>query len=162
MYLVLALWAGGTGAGQNIYLRLIFPPCPSFATEILFGNYHPYFSTMRRTSLPERKIEYYRKILLFTSRYLATGKGFHSFHQEHLFGVNHSRYYTGHIRSNMGMSTRSVCHRKARTGYVHQFYKNFHNCLDAVNDKHIRMCKPDDSGSPFFNHKSFFSTVLTV
>jgi len=43
-----------------------------------------------------------------------------------------------------------------------EFYErtNFPNCLGAVDGKHIRMCKPDDSGSLFFNYKNFFSTVL--
>ena len=47
MYLV-ALSAGGTGAGQNKYtfaffLSLALMP-PSFATEVIFGNYREYFS----------------------------------------------------------------------------------------------------------------------
>ena len=37
---------------------------------------------------------------------------------------------------------------------------NFPNCLRAVDGKHIRMCKPDNSGSPFFNYKNFISTVF--
>jgi hypothetical protein len=43
-----------------------------------------------------------------------------------------------------------------------EFYEksNFPNCLGAADSKHIRMRKSDDSGSPFFNYKNFFSTVL--
>ncbi|GFG34283.1 hypothetical protein Cfor_00525 [Coptotermes formosanus] len=37
---------------------------------------------------------------------------------------------------------------------------NFPNCIGAVDGKHIRRCKPDGSGSEFFNYKSYFSTVL--
>jgi len=48
MYLVVALSAGGTGAGQNKYTFAFSLPLalmsPSFATEVLFGNYHEYFS----------------------------------------------------------------------------------------------------------------------
>jgi len=48
MYLVVALSAGGTGAGQNKYTFAFFLPLalmsPSCATEVLFGNYHEYFS----------------------------------------------------------------------------------------------------------------------
>jgi hypothetical protein len=48
MYLVLALSAGGTGDGQNKYTNAFFLPLvlmsPSFATEVLFGNYSKYFS----------------------------------------------------------------------------------------------------------------------
>jgi hypothetical protein len=45
-----------------------------------------------------------------------------------------------------------------------EFYErtNFPNCLSAVDGKHIRMCKPDDSGCLFFNYKNLFSTVLMV
>lgn len=43
-----------------------------------------------------------------------------------------------------------------------EFYErtNFPQCIGAVDGKHIRMCKPDGSGSAFFNYKSFFSMVL--
>jgi hypothetical protein len=48
MYLVVALSAGGTGAGQNKYAFAFFLPLalmtPSVATEVLFGNYPEYFS----------------------------------------------------------------------------------------------------------------------
>jgi len=48
MYLVVVLPAGGTGAGQNKHTFAFFLPLalmsPSFATEVLFGNYREYFS----------------------------------------------------------------------------------------------------------------------
>ena len=37
---------------------------------------------------------------------------------------------------------------------------NFPNYLGAVDGKHIRLCKSDDSSSLFFNYKNFFSVVL--
>ena len=42
-----------------------------------------------------------------------------------------------------------------------EFYErtNFPNCI-AVDGKHIRMRKPNESGSQFFNYKNFFSTVF--
>ncbi|GFG34615.1 hypothetical protein Cfor_01943 [Coptotermes formosanus] len=39
---------------------------------------------------------------------------------------------------------------------------NFPNCIGAVDGKYICMCKPDGSGSEFFNYKSYFSTVLVA
>lgn len=39
-------------------------------------------------------------------------------------------------------------------------YTNFPNCIGAVDGKHIRMIKPLDSGSLYYNYKNFYSTVL--
>jgi len=37
---------------------------------------------------------------------------------------------------------------------------NFLHCLGAVDGKHIRVIKPERSGSMFYNYKDFFSFVL--
>lgn len=43
-----------------------------------------------------------------------------------------------------------------------QFYlrTNFPNCIGAVDGKHVRLRKPQGTGSVFFNYKHFFSMVL--
>jgi len=45
-----------------------------------------------------------------------------------------------------------------------EFYKrtNFLNCIGAVDGKHIRIRKPNESGSQFFNYKNFSSMVLVA
>jgi len=43
-----------------------------------------------------------------------------------------------------------------------EFYErtNFVNCIVTVHSKHIRMRKPNEIGSQFFNYKNFFSGKL--
>jgi len=45
---------------------------------------------------------------------------------------------------------------------ANEFYErtNFPNCIGAVDGKHIRIRKPNESGSQFLNYEKFFSTVL--
>ena len=52
---------------------------------------------------------------------------------------------------------------KRAVGIVFEFEKtaNFPQCLGAVDGKHIRVIKPERSGSMFYNYKDFsFSMVL--
>ena len=39
-------------------------------------------------------------------------------------------------------------------------YANFPNCIGAIDGKHIRLVQPTDTGSFYYNYKTFFSTVL--
>lgn len=48
--------------------------------------------------------------------------------------------------------------QKIANGYLSK--TNFPHCLGAVDGKHIRLRKPDNSGSMYFNYKDYFSIVL--
>lgn len=50
----------------------------------------------------------------------------------------------------MWFSIADQCHRKT----------DFPNCIDAIDEKHIRCINARKSGSNYFNYKHFFSVVL--
>lgn len=39
-------------------------------------------------------------------------------------------------------------------------FANFPNCIGAADGKHIRVIKPTDTGSLYYNYKHYFSIVL--
>ena len=119
MYLVVALSAGGTGAGQNKYTFAFFLPLDlmsPFATEVLFGNYRKYFSICVEFHCLEAKL----KIIGYIFIYFQV----HCYWQQVPFialripawSHNHSQDCTGHMRSSMGMSTKCVYATEKREG----------------------------------------------
>ncbi|XP_069595381.1 uncharacterized protein [Ranitomeya imitator] len=104
--------------------------------------------------------------LLLTLRFLATGLSYAGLHLEFLIG-----------RSTISVIVRTTCSQiwlklnevvmpepkmddwlKIATGF--QNTCDFPNCIGAVDGKHIRVRKPPNSGSQFYNYKQFFSVVL--
>ena len=109
---------------------------------------------------------YSKVVLHIFYRYLATGNSFQSLHFEYLLGVTTIREIV-----------RSTCEaiwnclqpkfmpQKTEEDWLqiaNLFYErtNFPHCIGAIDGKHIRIRKPDKSGSQFFNYKSYFSIVL--
>ena len=126
MYLVVALEAGGTGAGQNKYTFAFFLPLalmsPSFATEVLFGNYREYFSSCVEFHCLEAKLRIigsYCYLLPGTSL-LATAS-IHCITNTCLESQPFARLYERHANQYGNVCEMRLCHRKARrTGYVQQ------------------------------------------
>jgi hypothetical protein len=101
-------------------------------------------------------------------KYLATGNTFISLHYEYLLDAT--------TRSEIVRDTCNAIWECLKQAYMsarnkndwirtaNYFYErtNFPNCIGAVDGKHIRIRKPNESGSQFFNYKKFYSTVLVL
>ena len=95
-------------------------------------------------------------------RYLATGNNFISLHDEYLLGATTVReiirvpcdaIWECLIPAYMSARDKNDWIRTAD-----EFYErtNFPNCIGAVDGKHIRTRKPNESGSQSFSYKDFF------
>ncbi|KAL4153713.1 hypothetical protein QTP88_001546 [Uroleucon formosanum] len=58
----------------------------------------------------------------------------------------------------MQLPTTSTAWEQISNGF--QSRANFPNCIGAVDGKHIRVKKPSNSGSMYFNYKDYFSIIL--
>jgi hypothetical protein len=105
-------------------------------------------------------------VLFIFYRFLATGESYKSLAFQ--FRISHS-WISTIIREVLV----AICHRLKNIAIpeptqcslskvANDFYEmwNFPNSCGAIDGKHIRIVCPDNSGSLFFNYKSFFSIVL--
>jgi len=99
-------------------------------------------------------------------RYLATGNSFISLHYEYLLGATTVREIVRDTCDAVWECLKPVyMSARDKNDWVrtdNEFYErtNFPNCIGAADGKHIRIRKPNESGSHFFNYKNFSSTVL--
>lgn len=101
-----------------------------------------------------------------SSRYLATGNSFRSLHYEYLLGATTIREIVKDTCEQLWKCLQPL-HMAEKTEddwmiIAKQFLDrtDFPNCIGAVDGKHIRLKKPADSGSEFYNYKNYFSTIL--
>ncbi|CAH1969361.1 unnamed protein product [Acanthoscelides obtectus] len=116
-------------------------------------------TNMRNCIQPEQ-------MLAVTLRYLASGCSFTDLYYSYRLGI-----------STISKIVREVCDilwsclveecipklTKERFESVAAGFKkraNFFHCIGAVDGKHIRIVKPEFSGSLYYNYKSYFSVVL--
>ncbi|XP_039754276.1 protein ANTAGONIST OF LIKE HETEROCHROMATIN PROTEIN 1-like isoform X2 [Pararge aegeria] len=114
---------------------------------------------MRSSVSPEEK-------LVITLRYLGTGCSFGELHYNFRLGKS---TITGIVREvcetlwekvtkNVMPEPSEDIWKKIAKDF--EKYANFPNCIGAIDGKHIRITKPKDSGSLYYNYKTFFSIVL--
>jgi len=58
----------------------------------------------------------------------------------------------------MQLPSTSMAWEQISNGF--QSRANFPHCISAVDGKHIRVKKPSNSGSMYFNYKDYFSIIL--
>ncbi|XP_069810666.1 uncharacterized protein [Dendropsophus ebraccatus] len=116
-------------------------------------------TVMREAISPEER-------LLVTLRFLATGNSFACLHYEFALGIST-------ISSIVGLTCSAIWERLRaqvmpppqpedwiRIAGGFEATAQFPNCIGALDGKHIRVKKPSNSGSLYFNYKHYFSMVL--
>ncbi|XP_022835118.1 protein ALP1-like isoform X1 [Spodoptera litura] len=104
--------------------------------------------------------------LAITLRYLATGCSFGDFELVYRCGASTARLIVKETCKLIYASLQDICvpqpteemWSKIAKGF--EEYANFPNCCGAIDGKHIRIIKPQDSGSLYYNYKHYFSIVL--
>ena len=150
---------------QCYHLTLVLFFCAS-QYEIYLSN----FSTFSNFLIWNKKLQFpfftnYLFLLLFC-RFLATGRNFRDFSFTFKLG------FTTIIKIVESMVTLlweclQWIHVKSPTSedflkIANDFYNiwNFLNTIDAIDEKHIRLKCPSNSGTMYYNYKQFFSIVL--
>ncbi|XP_040275603.1 uncharacterized protein LOC120990767 [Bufo bufo] len=140
------------------YCRMSFP-----TFDLLLGELRPgltFMNTnMRRCVSAEER-------LIITLRFLATGNSFASLHFEFRMGTSTIAGIVRATCATMWLRLRAaVLPQPTRQQWLQiaqgfQKRAQFPNCIGALDGKHIRVKKPPNSGSRFYNYKQFFSVVL--
>ncbi|XP_040195561.1 protein ALP1-like [Rana temporaria] len=104
--------------------------------------------------------------LLLTLRYLATGASFTSLHHQFLMGISTVSTIVHDTCIAIWEELKSTVMPEPTISLweeiAEEFWEktNFPNCIGALDGKHIRLIKPPNSGSRYFNYKKYFSIVL--
>jgi hypothetical protein len=146
-------------AGFKNYLRMS-PELFDEIVERLTPHIEKKDTAMRKAISPAER-------LAITLRYMATGNSYHSLMYE--FRVAHNtisiivRETCEAIIKEFKMEVLPTpCTNEEWQDVADGFSKrwNFHNCVGAIDGKHVALKRPDHGGSNFFNYKGFHSIVL--
>lgn len=102
----------------------------------------------------------------FFCRYLGRGSSFVELEEDYLIGASTIRSIINETCTSIWELCKSQCfpaftvQRWLKIAKQFQDRTQFPNCLGAVDGKHIRLKMPPNSGSNYYNYKSYFSTVL--
>lgn len=103
---------------------------------------------------------------MFVFRYLATGNSFVDLHHYFRLGVTTIREIVKTVCSAIWNVMKSECLPELtkcdwiKIAKEFESRTNFPNCLGAVDGKHVRIVKPANSASVYYNYKNYFSVVL--
>uniref|UniRef100_A0A1B6HZT2 DDE Tnp4 domain-containing protein n=1 Tax=Homalodisca liturata TaxID=320908 RepID=A0A1B6HZT2_9HEMI len=98
--------------------------------------------------------------------YLATGNSFVDLHHSYRLGATTIKEIVARVCSALWNVLKNECLPEPskddwlRIASEFENRANFPNCLGAVDGKHIRIVKPPNSASLYFNYKHYFSIVL--
>lgn len=104
--------------------------------------------------------------MIFLRRYLASGCSFTELHHEYRLGISTISGFVALVCEVIWNKLKEVCMPQPSTKdwleISNKFgtFANFPNCIGAVDGKHIRVIKPTDTGSLYYNYKHYFSIVL--
>ncbi|CAH1967192.1 unnamed protein product [Acanthoscelides obtectus] len=106
------------------------------------------------------------EMLALTIRYLASGMTFTDLHYAYRLGTSTIRKIVRDVCRKFWEILLDECipppsekvWNECEAGFANS--ANFPNCFGAIDGKHIRIVKPQRSGSLFYNYKHFFSIVL--
>ena len=105
--------------------------------------------------------------LAVTLRYIATGNSYHSLQYAFRVSVPAISKFVPEVLQALIQAYQDEFLKCPRTpeewkvvadGFAHRW--NYHNCIGALDGKHVALTKPRNAGSLFFNYKKFHSIIL--
>lgn len=104
--------------------------------------------------------------MFFSFRYMGSGCSMSDLHIDYRIGISTISALIREVCSAIWSILRNECfpllteELLLESAIKFEQRANFPNCVAAVDGKHVRLIKPTDSGSLYYNYKNFFSILL--